>query len=170
MKHYKSIKILSKISDCQVALHKFKPVSKTFCWRRFCFLNLTSLSCDSLVAFDSYQYEKVRNTRTVNLQPFGCVLRDVFSSCVWQFYSRRGMRAATWSSYCALKSLCRHRYCIDTVSLFFCFDFFFWTQDGKKWCDSNKKRRPCVLSTISIVAISVGLPVAVNKILFLPAK
>jgi len=27
----------------------------------------------------------------------------------------------------------------------------------------QKKRRPCVLSNISIVAISVGLPVAINN-------
>jgi len=30
-------------------------------------------------------------------------------------------------------------------------------------CDSYKTRRPCVLKNISIVAISVGLPVAVNN-------
>jgi len=32
----------------------------------------------------------------------------------------------------------------------------------KNRCDSYKKCRPCVLSNIPIVAISVGLPVAVN--------
>jgi len=46
--------------------------------------------------------------------------------------------------------------------------FVFLTQIRKNRCDSSKKRRPCVLSNISIVAISVGLLVAV-KILFSPA-
>jgi len=46
-------------------------------------------SRDSLVAFYSYQSEEVRNKRIMNsLQPFGCVLRDVFCSCVWDFHSR----------------------------------------------------------------------------------
>jgi len=59
-------------------------------------------SRDSLVAFDSYQSEKVRNTRIVKLTvTFECVLLDVICSCVWDFYSR-GKRAATWSSRCAL--------------------------------------------------------------------
>ena len=40
---------------------------------------------------------------------------------------------------------------------------FFWNTDKKNRCDSYKKRRPCVLSNFSIVAISVGLPVAVNN-------
>ena len=40
---------------------------------------------------------------------------------------------------------------------------FFLNTDKKKICDSYEKRRPCVLSNISIVAISVGLPVAVNN-------
>ena len=39
----------------------------------------------------------------------------------------------------------------------------FLTQIRKNRCDSSKKRRPCVLSNISIMAISVGLPVAVNN-------
>jgi len=39
----------------------------------------------------------------------------------------------------------------------------FLNTDKKKRCDSYKKRRPCVLSKFSIVAISVGLPVAVNN-------
>ena len=53
-----------------------------------------------------------------------------------------------------------HRY-----SVFVCFFlfFFFLNTDKKKICDSYKKRRPCVLSNISILAISVGLPVAVNN-------
>jgi len=40
---------------------------------------------------------------------------------------------------------------------------FFAIQIRKHRCDSYKKRRPCVVSNISIVAISVGLPVAVNN-------
>ena len=43
------------------------------------------------------------------------------------------------------------------------FFLFFLTQIRKNCCDSYKKRRPCVLSNISVVAISVGLPVAVNN-------
>jgi len=40
---------------------------------------------------------------------------------------------------------------------------FFGTQIRKNRCDSYKKRRPCVLSNISIVAISVRLPAADNN-------
>jgi len=40
---------------------------------------------------------------------------------------------------------------------------FILNTDKKNRCDSLKKRRPCVLSNISITAISVGLPVAVNN-------
>jgi len=38
---------------------------------------------------------------------------------------------------------------------------FFAIQIRKHRCDSYKKRRPCVVSNISILVISVGLPVAV---------
>ena len=69
----------------------------------------------------------------------------------------RGKRVATWSSRCALKSLCRQAYYIGAVCLFFAI------QIRKHRCDSYKKRIPCVVSNISIVAISVGLPVAVNN-------
>jgi len=41
--------------------------------------------------------------------------------------------------------------------------FVFLTHIRQNRCDSYKKRKPCVLSNISIVAISVGSPVAVNK-------
>ena len=41
---------------------------------------------------------------------------------------------------------------------------FFSKQIRKHRCDSYKKHRPCVGSNISIVAISVGLPVAVNNL------
>jgi len=63
-----------------------------------------------------------------------------------------------------LKSLCRHRYYIGAVCLF-CFFWFFWTQTRKT--DGiliKKKRIPCVFSNISIVGISVSLPVAVNNL------
>jgi len=40
---------------------------------------------------------------------------------------------------------------------------FFSTQIRNNSFDSYKKRRPCVLSNILIVAISVDLPVAVNN-------
>ena len=40
---------------------------------------------------------------------------------------------------------------------------FFLTQIRKSRWDFYKKRRPYVLSNISIVAISVGLPVVVDK-------
>jgi len=42
----------------------------------------------------------------------------VFCSCVSDIYSR-GKRVATWSSRCALKSLCRHAHYIGAVCLFF---------------------------------------------------
>jgi len=41
---------------------------------------------------------------------------------------------------------------------------FFLIQTRKNRCDSYEKRRPSALSNISIVAISVGLPVAVNNL------
>ena len=40
---------------------------------------------------------------------------------------------------------------------------FFAIQIKKHRCDSYKKCTPCVVSNISIVAILVGLPVAVNN-------
>ena len=40
---------------------------------------------------------------------------------------------------------------------------FFAIQLRKHRCDSYEKRRPCIVSNISIVVISVGLPVAVNN-------
>ena len=61
------------------------------------------------------------------------------------------------------KVLSRHTYYISAVQC-----FFFLTQIRKNRCDSSEKRRPCVLSNISTVAISVGLHLAV-KILFAPA-
>jgi len=75
---------------------------------------------------------------------------------VSDIYSR-GKRVATWSSRCAVKSLCRHAYYTGAVCLFFAM------QAKKHRCDSYKKRRPCVVSNISVAAISVGLRVAVNN-------
>ena len=60
-----------------------------------------------------------------------------------------------------LKSLCHHTYYIGHRCSVFV--FFFLTQIRKNRCDSYKKRRSCVLSNISISAISVGLHVAVNN-------
>jgi len=40
---------------------------------------------------------------------------------------------------------------------------FVLNTDKKNRCDSYKTRRPCVLPNFSTVAISVGLPVAVNN-------
>ena len=96
-------------------------------------------------------------TSLSQVQPFGCVLRDVFCSCVWDFYSR-GKRVATWPSRCFLKSLYRH-------TCYRCSVFVFFNTDRRKnrRYSYKKKRRPCVLSNISIVAISVGLPAAVNN-------
>ena len=61
------------------------------------------------------------NHRFLSLAYFtwGVKLREVFCSCVSAIYSR-GKRLATWSSRCALKSLCRHAYYIGGVCLLFC--------------------------------------------------
>jgi len=86
--------------------------------------------------------------------------RRPFCSCVWDFCSRGyGKWVATWSSRCALKSLWRHTYHIGAVRLF----VVFFNTGKKKQMWFLKKRRPCVLLYISIVAISVDLPVTVNN-------
>jgi len=54
-----------KLSEYQVPLRKFKPPIQDFLATVLIF-NSTSFHADSLVAFDSYQSEKVRNTRIVN--------------------------------------------------------------------------------------------------------
>ena len=64
MKHYKSVKILPNFQNVKSPCENLSPLFKTF-WRRFWFL-LHIFSRDSLVAFDSYQSEKIRNTRIVN--------------------------------------------------------------------------------------------------------
>jgi len=97
---YKTLQIsgyFTKFSECQVPLRNYNtPLLKTF-WRRFWF-EPHIISRDGFVAFDSLQSEKVTKTRIVNLavQPVECVLRDVFCSCVWDFYSC-GKRVATGS-------------------------------------------------------------------------
>jgi len=58
--------------ECQGPLHKRKaPLSTTF-WRRFWF-RPHILSHDGIVAFDSLQSEKVRNTGIVNLDCRSCI-------------------------------------------------------------------------------------------------
>jgi len=63
MKQYFS-KDFIKFSECQAPCANLNTLFKTF-RRRFWFLNLI-FSRDSLVAFDSYQSEKVTNARIVN--------------------------------------------------------------------------------------------------------
>jgi len=107
IKHYKSVDILSNFQNVKSpCANVIPPLLKTF-WRRFWF-EPHIISRDGFADLES---EKVRSTRIVNLavQPVGCVLHDVFCSCVWNFYSR-GKRTATWSPRCALSSLCRHTY------------------------------------------------------------
>jgi len=65
MKHYKSVKILSNY-QYQAPLRKFKSPIQDFLATVLVF-KPHIFSRDSLVAFDSYQSEKVRNTRIVNL-------------------------------------------------------------------------------------------------------
>jgi len=55
-----------KFSECQVALRKFKTPIQDFLATVLVF-KLHMFSRDSLVVFDSYQSDKVRNMRIVNL-------------------------------------------------------------------------------------------------------
>jgi len=65
MKHYTSVDFI-KNSECQVPLCKFKsPIQNLL--KTVLPFKLHISSRDSLVVFDSYQSEKVRNTRIVNL-------------------------------------------------------------------------------------------------------
>ena len=57
-----------------------------------------------------------------------------------------------------LQSLYAAEHIIGAVCL-----FFFSTRIRKRRCDSHIKRRQCVVSNISFLAISVGLPVAVDN-------
>jgi len=82
MKHYKSVKLLSNFQN-QVPLRKFKSLIQDFLATVLVF-KPHIFSRDSLVAIDSYQSEKVRNTRIANLtiKTIKWVrLRDVFCSC-----------------------------------------------------------------------------------------
>ena len=110
----------------------------------------------------SLKKQQTRKSWNQQLQPFECVSLDVFCSCVWAFYSRV-KRVATWSSRCALTSLCRHTYmqCV----------WFVWAQIRKTDVKLMKKRRPCVLSNLSTVSFLVSLHCLQKLIiLFPPAK
>ena len=98
---------LIKFSECQVPLRKFVRLIQDFLDTVLVF-KLHIYSRDSLAAFDSYQSEKLRNTRIVNLTVTTIWVRLTwrFLLCAWDFYSR-GKRVATWSWRRALKSLCR---------------------------------------------------------------
>ena len=90
-----------------------KPhVVKTFC-RRFWFKSHMLLRdrfiATSIRFLALWKRKKTCEPWTYQLQPFGCVLLDVFCSCVWHFCIH-GKRVATWSTRCALTSLCRHSY------------------------------------------------------------
>ena len=108
-----------KFSECQGPLRKFKSPLQDFLATVLVF-ELHIFSRDNLVAFDSYQYEKARNTRFMNLAVVTIWVRFTWRicSCVWDFYGR-GKRVATCSSRCAFKSLSRHTYYIGSVCLLF---------------------------------------------------
>ena len=55
-----------KFSECRFPLHQLKSLTQDLLATVLVF-KLNIYSPDSLVAFDSYQSEKVRNTRIVNL-------------------------------------------------------------------------------------------------------
>jgi len=59
MKHYKPVKILSDLQNVTTPCANLNPLFKIF-WRQFWFLNI--FTRDSLVAFGSFQSEKVRKT------------------------------------------------------------------------------------------------------------
>jgi len=66
MKHYKSVKILSNFQNVKYPLRKFKSPIQDFLATVLVFKHHI-FSHDSSVAFDSYQSEKLRNVRIVNL-------------------------------------------------------------------------------------------------------
>ena len=75
-----------------------------------------------------------------------------------EIFCNRGKRVATWSSRCASLYAVTH----STISVqCVCFDFN--TDQKNTYAILLKNVDYCVLSNISIVAISVGLPVAVNN-------
>ena len=64
MKHYKSVKILSNFPNVKSRYENLNPYSRLSGVGSDFYHHI--FSCDSLVAFDSYQAEKVRNTQIVN--------------------------------------------------------------------------------------------------------
>jgi len=67
MKHYKISKDFIEFSECLVPLRKFKPLIQDFLATVLVF-KLHIFSLNSLLPFDSYQSDKVRNTRIVNIR------------------------------------------------------------------------------------------------------
>ena len=125
---YETLKIINgfiKFSECQVPLRKFTSPIQDFLAMVLVFKHHI-FSRDSLVAFDSYQSEA--NVQFVNLafgwKVYACT--TVWVRFTWRvllvcvsFYSLGKRVVATWSSRCALKSLCRHTYNIGAVCSFF---------------------------------------------------
>jgi len=158
MKHYESVfKILSNFQNVNSPCTNLIPYSR---------ISGDGSSFQTSHLF-TWQFSCVRflpvwkSSKHANGEPnsdnhLGAFYVTCFAHGVWLFYSC-GKQVATWSSRCALKSLCRHTYYIGAVCL------FFWTQLGKNRCNSYEKRRTCVLSNISFMAISVGLPVAIDN-------
>ena len=73
--------------------------------------------CPLLVSPGEWSYAN-REPNSYKYNHFGAFYVRYFARVCQIFYSR-GKRVATWSSRCALKSLCRHAYCIGAVCLFF---------------------------------------------------
>ena len=65
MKHYKSVKILSNFQNVKPLAHIQTPIQNFLATILVFKLHISSR--DSLLVFDSYQSEKVRNRRIVNL-------------------------------------------------------------------------------------------------------
>ena len=84
-----------KFSECQVPMRKRKPPIQDFLATVLVF-KLHIFSRYSLVVFDPYHPEKVRNTRSIlttlkkivdlTVTTMGYVLRDVFCSCRHTYY------------------------------------------------------------------------------------
>ena len=113
MKHCNQWRFLSNFQNVKSPRANVKPhIVKTFC-RRFWFQS-HMLSRDRFVA-TSVRFSAVwKRRKRANREPTSCnhlgaFCLDVFRSCVWDFYIR-GKRVATWSTRCALTSLCRHTY------------------------------------------------------------
>jgi len=113
MKHYKSVEIFIKCSECEVHLCTCKAPY----WK---LSGYGSGSKPHILLRDRFRYVRFlrvwKSNRHVNREPtMWVVLLDVFCSCVRDFYGR-GKQVATWSSNCALTSLCRYTY-VQCVSL-----------------------------------------------------